>query len=328
VVLLLITTPIKQANAQPPDSPYGVTLESKEAGSQTDASSQWIRNTGMSWVRLQEHEKKQEISPNQWDFSLSDAQVAMSLAHGLKIDWALQAPPTWEIQPGCQQVPQAAPLASYAVRVFQRYGSAISAMEVGNEEWSFDHVLACRSPQNYAGVFNTVAQALRNAGYHGLIGMFGYTNYDTVEQISAWFSQFDQLVNMKLLSFFNFHFYHEGQDPNVALKGKPALMQVVGAIHQVALGHQFKPVWLTEYGYRTHCDALHPYPCNAVTPDQQAQYEREILEDGRLSKGVLTHAFVYTLEPGQQVMSLYQNSQPLPAATMEAQESTMYPTWR
>lgn len=314
MVVLLTIMPIRQVSAQSIDSPYGVTLESKEAESETAQSVQWIKTTGMGWVRLQEHWGK-NLADN---FALADKQIAMS--SGLKIDWPIQAAPSEFIQPGCQQVFQAKPAAVYAVQVFKRYGGKISEFEIGNEEWSFEHVANCRTVQNYASVFTVVSQALRKAGYTAGIGTFGYTHYASTAGITNWWSTFAKLVTSE--SYGNFHFYHEGEDPNVAYPGKPSFMQVVNAIY----GAIHKPVWVTEYGYNTNCNFMPG--CNLVTPSTQAKYEHEILEDGRLSGGKLTHAFVYTLEPGTQRMSIYQNGQPLPAATMEAAEAKQYPIWR
>lgn len=328
IIPFLINVPVASATTYDP-SPYGVTIESKEAGVQTDQSTQWIVSTGLKWVREQEHWVKQETSPGVYDFTASDPQIALNVKYGLKTDWALQAPPSWDIQTGCQQVPQAQPMANYAVAVFQHYGSQISSFEVGNEEWSFDQTLSCRTPQNYIPVLEAVATALRNAGYGGLIGMYGYTNYSSVQQITDWFNGFigDPSNPSQYIDYYNFHFYHQGQDPNVELSSHPAFMDVVNAIHNVAVSfnHGQKPAWVTEYGYNTNCNQTPN--CNLVTPDQQSQYEQEILDDGRTSGGLLDHAFVYTLQPGTQEKSIYQSGQPLPAANMEAAYSVQYPTW-
>jgi exo-beta-1,3-glucanase (GH17 family) len=160
--------------------------------------------------------------------------------------------------------------------------------------------------------------------------MYGYTNYDTVQQITDWFTGLisDPSNPSSFIDYYNFHFYHQGQDPNVPLTNKPAFMDVVNAIHNVALqyNHGQKPSWVTEYGWNTNCN--NQPGCITVTPDQQAQYEQEILEDGRTSGGLMDHAFVYTLcDPCQQQKSIYQAGQPLPAATMEASYSAQHPTW-
>ncbi len=65
-----------------------------------------------------------------------------------------------------------------------------------------------------------------------------------------------------------------------------------------------------------------------MTSAQQSQFEKEILDDGRLSFGKVTHAFVYTLEPENDGMSIYLNGLPLPAATMEHNYSEKYPQWQ
>ncbi len=108
----------------------------------------------------------------------------MTLSHGLKVDWVLQQAPDWAIQPGCTQVPQAKALSQFATAVFKRYGTKLSSMEIGNEEWGFEGVTTCKTPQNYAGVYNPVHDALRKAGYNGLVGTFGYTHYSSVSEIS------------------------------------------------------------------------------------------------------------------------------------------------
>lgn len=331
VIPFLINVPVASAHTTIYDpNPYGVTIESKEAGIQTDASSADMNHVGDKWVRQQMHEDKEQTSPGVWDWSLADSEMAMSMKYGLKVDWALQAPPTWEIQPGCQQVPQAQPFANYAVMVYQRYGAEISSFEVGNEEWSFDKTLSCRTPQNYVSVLMPVISALRNAGYTGLIGMYGYTNYSSVQQITDWFTGFnsDPSNPGNQIDYYNFHFYNNGRDPNLAYTDKPSFPSVYQTIHNVALqyNHGHKPTWVTEFGWNTNCNQTPN--CNLVTTDQQSQYYQEVYDDGRTSGGVLDHAFNYTLcDPCQQEKSIYQAGVPLPAANMEAAYSVQYPTW-
>ncbi|GAC1385398.1 MAG: hypothetical protein NVSMB33_14400 [Ktedonobacteraceae bacterium] len=290
---------------------YGATIEAKDPQLWTDENASQMQSLGMNLVRLQIHWRQQQPDQSQpIDFTESDAQVALAEKYQLLVVWPLQAIPTFALQPGATQVPQADALVAYAQAVFNQYGNRISAIEVGNEEWSFEHNKALKTPQNYESVFTPVANALRNAGYTGRIGMYGYTNYHATADIASWFQAF--LALNPPLSYLNFHFYHHGQDPLTALPGKPSLPQIVQAIRST--GSQL-PIWLTEFGFRTHCDKFHPAPCNEITPELQGEYLQKVLQ-ALYDDNPRNHALVYTLCPGVQVMSIYQNSQPLPAAAV------------
>lgn len=300
--------------------PYGVTLNAKDARSFTDASAQLFK--GISWARLQFSWKKGDLSQD-------DAQMALAAKYGILPDVVLQNPPTSALQPGCTQVPTASSITAYALQLFQRYGNAIKSVEVLNEEPSFEKNPTCKTAQVYIPILKAVHDALRNAGYTGLIGMFGYTNYNNVVQVSSWFTSFysDPSNPGALINYSNFHFYHHGAPPDVTLPGKPALMDVVNAIHSAALAshHGQQPSWVTELGY-----CVDPTLCaHPVSYQQQADYELAAFRDGEAHPTLLDHIFLFTMS-GENVPFNIVNADlsPRPAYTMVQDEIATHPFWR
>jgi hypothetical protein len=300
--------------------PYGVTLNAKDVNSFTDGSASLFKR--ITWARLQFSWKK-------GDWAQDDAQMALAEKYGIYPDIVLQNPPQEDYQPGCTQMPTPSSITAYALQVFQRYGNRAKSLEVLNEEPAFDHGVAyCKSAQDYISVLTPVVSALRNAGYTGLIGMFGYTNYSSVQQVSDFFTAFysDPSNPGKLINYSNAHFYHHGAPPDVALPGKPTLMSVVNAIHQAALAahHGEQSTWITELGYCVVVNVCaHP-----VSFQQQADYEQQAFHDGENSKGFLTHIFIFTMSDENVPFNVINSdNSPRPAYTMIQNEATMHPTW-
>ncbi len=101
------------------------------------------------------------------------------------------------------------------------------------------------------------------------------------------------------MDYANFHYYHDGQDPNVPGPTKPSYNEVWQAIAAAATasGYGNKPIWCTEVGWtiNTNCGRL---PQNVVSEARQAQYEQEVLDDSRLSQGLVTAVMLYTMDNG------------------------------
>lgn len=300
--------------------PYGVTLNAKDATSFTDASAQLFK--GITWARLQFAWKL-----NRW--TQDDSQMALAAKYNISPDVVLQNPPDSALQPSCTQVPTAQATANYALQLFQRYGNAMKSVEVLNEEPSFEKNPACKTAQVYIPILKAVHDALRTAGYTGLIGMFGYTNYDSTQQVSDWFTSFfsDPSNPGSLIDYSNFHFYHHGASPDTTLPGKPALMDIVNAIHNAALasGHGQKSTWVTELGY-----CVDPAACSyPVTYQQQADYEQQAFHDGEANPTLLDHIFIFTMSDENVPMNIINgDNTPRPAYTMVQAEAVSHPTWR
>jgi hypothetical protein len=300
--------------------PYGVTLNAKDANSFTDGSAQLFR--GITWARLQFAKKLERWTQN-------DAQMALAARYGIYPDIVLQNFADADLQPGCTQVPTPTAATNYALQIFQRYGNAAKSIEVLNEEPSFDKGEAsCKTAATYIPILRSVHDALRNAGYTGLLGMFGYTNYDTTQQVSDFFTAFfsDPSNPGQLIDYGNVHFYHHGLPPDVAGAGKPPLMDVINAIHNAALaaGHGQKPVWVTELGY-----CVDPVNCSyPVSYQQQSDYELQAFQDGENSGGLLDHIFLFTMSDENVPMNIINSDNtPRPAYTMVQNEATTHPTW-
>lgn len=301
--------------------PYGVTLNAKDALSFTDASASLFK--GITWARLQFSWKKGDLAQD-------DAQMARAAKFGIFPDVVLQNPPDSALQPGCTQVPTASSITDYALQLYGRYGNQMKSVEVLNEEPSFDQGNAsCRTAATYIPILKSVHDALRNAGYTGLLGMFGYTNYSSVAEVSDWFTSFysDPSNPGHLIDYSNFHFYHHGAPPDTTLTGKPALMDVVNAIHSAALAanHGLQPSWVTEFGY-----CVDPTACSyPVTYQQQSDYEHAVFVDGENSGGLLDHAFIFTMSDENVPFNIINgDDSPRPAYTMVQNEAATHPTWR
>lgn len=311
----------------PNQSPYGVTVY---PGIWNDATASQFNQEGLSWVRLQPAWKQAEPTPGAFSWAKMDSEVAIAVRHHLTIDFTIQNPPTWAYDPsmpGCHLASPSA-VAEYGRAIALRYGSTLGAIELGNEEWSFTPCFAQDGPQ-YARVVIAATQAIHAVNPSVFVGMYGFTHYYSVAQVTAWFRSFLGSPGHPglYINYLNFHYYHQGKSPDVtAPDGRPPFMDVVRAIHNVVAyyGYPQKKVWVTEIGWRVVCD--HGDCTYVVSQQQQADYYKLVLDEARLS-GLFGKVFFYTLTTAFSPFSIYQAGQPTLAFKMLHSYIQQHLTW-
>lgn len=316
-ILFLPAPALAVSRSADTSAPYGVTIETKN-GYWTDAAATDFNTVGVSWVRPQVYESRLETSPGVYNWSEMDNAVNVAVAHGIKVDYAMQHFASWDLDSTCS-LPTAQAESNFASLLLQRYGSKISAIEVGNEEWTFTSQSCKDRADLYDPVLEAASKTIRGFGLGTLVGMYGFTGYQSMTPITNFFTAMltDPTNPSGYLDYYNIHFYHEGEDPNVvASNGQPALMDILNQIRSIAVanGHGQKPIWVTEYGWNTNCN--NSPGCVVVTPDVQSQYIQEVLQDMTANPTLFGKEFLYTMDAANSPKSITQNGSPLPAYYM------------
>jgi hypothetical protein len=312
--------------------PYGIAIENKETTAWTEENAALMDQANirharlmMKWNHFQTDQDESSV-----DWPTLDAAMDLADAHHINVSWVLYSAPDFAIQPGTKGMWTGAGMADWAKRVYTRYGNRIKVFELGNEDPFFGETALGASGANYAQIALPVAQQLRSMGFAGPLVTAGYTNYNTVAQITAWFTDLhnDPSNLASMIDAYGLHFYHPG-DPLIAYPQKPSLDQCISAINAVAVAahHGGKPVWITETGQITHTDPYHTNAGHVVSEATQADNYQKILEYGRTSGGKLAHVDWYTMRSGAEGLSLTQQGKPLQAYTMLKSEIAQYPTW-
>lgn len=300
---------------------YGATIETKGNNYFTDAAAADMQNVGLGWVRPQVYESTLETSPGVYNWSLMDTVVANAKAHNLHIDYALQHFHTesqyGELDTTCGlPTPQAE--VDFVTALLNHYGSGVfSSLEVGNEEWSFAGKSCSQMESLYAPVLEAASAKIRSYNYGILVGMYGFTGYNSMTPITTFFSALasDPTHPLSYIDYTNIHFYHDGEDPNyVDSKGQPALMDILNNIHTLTAGTVSIPTWVTEYGWCTNQNF--GSTCSVVSPDTQSTYINEVLTDMVNHPTIFGKEFLYTMDAGTSPDSITQNGVPLPAYGM------------
>jgi len=239
------------------------------------------------------------------------------------------------------------------------------AIEIGNEDWSFspNGPNCVNSASVYAQIVEHVTPTIRSLSSfmtpRPLIGTFGYTNFGTVNDpapthsVSTFWQGFygyratsADRGPAHLIDFANFHYYHDNVNPTLPISahdpnhpthphGHDTFQTVYQAIEAAGANyrnHSGKSIliWVTETGWTlTGCNQN---PNLFVTASQQSSYEQIMLDESRLSKGVVTNLFLFTADEyttscGYNGMDISNDGNWQPAATMLHNYILTYPVW-
>ena len=316
--------------------PYGVTILAKDWVISSNASDTGadLNNLGVKWVRIQANEQDIENQQNDtytWSTSNYDLVkvIADAVQHNLQVDFPLQfAEPGKQPDPedfsstGCTSTPTGSAMSDYGVAVANKFGTELSAIEIGNEEYSpgrFNWTGSCGDPataaSTYTQVVKTAYPAIK-AVFSGKVGMYGITSYvGQLPNLQTYLSDLYGDGIAPYIDYNNFHFYTgDGTGPAPGpIASNPTLQQVINAF---LAAEQIKgvtiPIWLTEFGWQTavnsNCTSL-----NNVSQQTQANYTAGITNPPSSVVDIMrtdsqsedtNHAFLYTVESGYDCHSI------------------------
>lgn len=312
------------------DSPYGFTTY--HGGNHNYAYNSTLvsqyKQLNVCWVRFQFHGDLIETSRGVYDWSLVDEAVATMNAAGIHITFALQQLPQWDrslVCPvdGVHYAAGAAEMARYAQLAAARYNGqsghgVIDAFEIGNEEYdnhytgSMTTTEQCRSADAYGPVLKAAYQAIKSVYPNALVGTQGFWWQNTPHVQTTWNTLFQSYG--QYFDYANFHYY---QDPPDASHGStPSFADEIRLINQIAATHGQgnKPIWVTEIGF------------DNTDPAAQSNNLHDVLDTARAS-GVVKKIFLFTINYGTQVKTIYPPTGPLPAFFMLQKYVAQYPRW-
>jgi acid phosphatase len=322
--------PIGNAGSCSSDSPYGFTTY--HGGNHNYAYNSTLvaeyKQLNICWVRFQFHGDLIETSRGVYDWSLVDQAVATMNAAGIHITFALQQLPDWDrslVCPvdGAHYAAGAAEMAQYARLAAARYNGGsghgvIDAFEIGNEEYdnhytgSMATTEQCRSATLYGPVLKAAYQAIKSVYPAALVGTQGFWWQNTPHIQTTWNTLFQSYS--QYFDYANFHYY---QDPPSSAHGStPSFADEIQLIRQIAVAHgqSSKPIWVTEVGF------------DNTDPAAQSSNLRYVLDQSRAS-GVVAKVFLFTINYGTQVKTIYPPTGPLPAFFMLQKYVAQYPRW-
>jgi putative glycosyl hydrolase len=312
------------------DSPYGFTTY--HGGNSNYAYDATLvaeyTQLHVCWVRLQFHGDLIETSPGVYNWSLVDQAVATMNAAGIHMTFALQQLPQWDrslVCPvdGVHYAAGAAEMAKFAQLAAARYNGQsghgiIDAFEIGNEEYDNHYTGSvatteqCRSATAYGPVVKAAYQAIKSVYPSAMVGTEGFWWQNIPHIQTTWntlFKSFGQYFD-----YANFHYYQDL--PGVTRGNFPSFADEIQLIHLAALanGQGEKPIWVTEVGF------------DNTDPAAQSSNLQYVLDQAR-SSGVVQRIFLFTINYGTQVKTIYPPTGPLPAFFMVQRYVVSYRLW-
>jgi hypothetical protein len=374
IVIVLGFAPLstlKTAFAGGSGHPYGVTVLAQDwtiSNNSSDTGAD-LQSLGVQWVRIQANEQALENQTNNDTYTWSNSNYNLvniiqdAVSHGLEVDFPLQwadpqNKPDQEdfSSTGCTSFPTPSAMEDYGLAVAQEFGSEISSIEMGNEEYSpgkYNWNGACGDPQTAATAYSQVASTaylpIKDA-CGCKVGMYGITGY--VGDNSDLQTYLNDLVGDGVatsIDYYNFHFYTgngQSQAPGPTTSN-PTLNQVIGDFVAAEGKTNIHPIWLTEFGWQTAVNSN----CNSsnnVSQQDQANYTADPTQSNTSVMDIMRnnsqtddtdHSFVYTVEgndchsidPANPDPPFCQNSQQpycdYPAYTQLQTYISDYPTW-
>ncbi len=299
----------------------------------------YLEQLHIDWIRYQLNWRDIEPLPGQYDWSKLDAAVALANAHHIHMTFPIQAAPEWALSQTCANrklLPGPTETARFAQTLAQRYDDqhghgSIESYEIGNEEfdslWTRDwnQSIACRQPTLYGPVLQAAYLAIKQVSPQALVGMnsMWWVNKPHVHDYMNWLYQngYGQYFD-----FANFHYYICDGDPSETQQERPSFTAEWQTIHQVMqqYGDGTKPIWVTEIGW--NISSVDQDPTCIVSPQQQAQYLMEATQ-AAMASHVIQHIFWYTIDRGDDGMSITQSSGNLPSFSALQDFIKRHPTW-
>ncbi|WP_165423850.1 glycosyl hydrolase [Ktedonosporobacter rubrisoli] len=322
-------------------NPYGFT---DVQGRFTDQAVADMHDLGLSWVRSQLDWSDIETAPGVYDWSTLDSTVSRANAGHVNLVFPIRNAPDFHLTQTCttadgkfsKQFPGAADMAQFATALATRYDGRhghgrIQALQIGNEEWddakfgTIPESEQCRQPSFYAPVLAAAYDAIKRVDRHMLVVGTGLFWKDPQHQ-HDWYAYLYQHGDADKFDVAAFHYYLCTYDPNVGNDPDwPRFNEIVDAIAQADIeNYVFKPIWVTETGWTI--SAVNQNPNCVVSQEQVAHYMEEELDDARNSL-LVTKIFWFTMDEGNNGMSITQNGVKTQAYNKLKDYIQNYPQW-
>lgn len=295
------------------DSPYGFTTIHADSQLVT-----FYKQLNVCWVRYQYHwgvhggKPGIETAPGVYNWAPVDAAIATMNAAHIRVDFAIQSAPEWDLTQVCSAdgqhfLPGPNELAHFATILATRYDGKhghgyIDSYEIGNEEFDNHYVQGlgnnqpCRSASYYGPVLKAGYQAIKAVNPNALVGMFGlwWNNLPHIKDFTTYLfaNGYGQYMD-----YMNFHYYHGGADPATSNGEDPSFDVEWQTMHDAAKQYGFanKPIWVTETGW------------DGTDPQLQSRYLQYIMTESAKSQ-VIQKVFWFTIDYGHQVKNIYPNN--------------------
>ncbi|HZU00835.1 MAG TPA: alkaline phosphatase family protein [Ktedonobacteraceae bacterium] len=297
-------------------NPFGVTIASRATPlKQVDPLAlQSAVKCGLGWVRLQVQWNHIELTKGVYDpnaLSVIDNCVSFCNQHGLRVQFPIQAPPTFHLSStsmgqgpnGPWYAWDAQATAKFASDLASRYNGTsghgyIDSFEIGNEDFSSAYLpgapvtpqgQAARDPKWFLPILEACAPVIRQNSPHALIGM-GALWWENSEYQKYFMSALYAANVGNLFDYANIHFYSGSVPPDKDTS--PTRLSLPGQILNVwnvmnANGDGAKQVAVTEFGWRVPGDV----PDEAT---RQSFYQKAF--DSAIATGHVGIMNLYTLK--------------------------------
>ncbi len=321
-------------------SPYGFTV----LDDFTLQTVKRLEQLDVSWIRYQRNWHDIEPQRDQFNWQRLDAAVALANANNIHMTFPIQGAPRWALQQMClgsRFLPTPSEVARFAAALAYRYNGTlghgyIDAYEVGNEEYDimlFDNEnanlrisLPCRDPNFYGPVLKASYEIIKKASPRALIGMFGlwWENKAHVTYFMSWLYMHGY---GPFFDFANFHYYVCKEGPDTSSPTRPSFQQEWQLMHGVMAKYRDsrKPIWVTEIGWPTN--SVWQSPSCVVSLHDQAR-DIEYVLNAAMQSHVIKKVFWYTIDRGDDGMSLTQTRGPLPGFYTFQRFVRRYPYWQ
>ena len=242
-------------------------LSWKTTAEEQQRTMQALDGTGVQWIRLDISWRKTERTQGVYDAAeLAMTDHAMDLAEqaGTKIIMAVSETPAWASGSTAINTPprDMADFANFVHDMTQRYAGRVAAWEIWNEPnhprfWS-----PAPNAAQYAQMLKAAAPAVRRADPAAKVLFAGlaHNDYPYLEQVYAAEPQIGDYFDVMAT-----HPYTaSGQSPAIVDRNADGRMTTKSflafeEVRDVMADHgDTKPIWLTEFGWSTNSQVLHP----------------------------------------------------------------------
>lgn len=242
-------------------------LSWKTTAEEQQRTMQALDGTGVQWIRLDISWRKTERTQGVYDAGeLAMTDHAMDLAEqaGTKIIMAVSETPAWASGSTAINTPprDMADFASFVQDMTQRYAGRVAAWEIWNEPNHPRFWNPAPDAAQYAQMLKAAAPAVRRADPSAKVLFAGlaHNDYPYLEQVYAAEPQIGDYFDVMAT-----HPYTaSGQSPAIVDRNADGRMTTKSflafeEVRDVMAGHgDTKPIWLTEFGWSTNSQILHP----------------------------------------------------------------------
>lgn len=246
---------------------------------------QALDGTGVQWLRLDISWRKTErIEGSYYAPELEMTDHAMDLAEqaGAKVIMAVSETPAWASGSTANNAPprDMADFADFVHAMALRYQGRVAAWEIWNEPNHPRFWNPAPNAAEYAQLLKAAAPAVRSADPAAKVMFAGlaHNDYRYLEQVYAAEPQIGDSFDIMAT-----HPYTaSGQSPDIVSRGLDGRMTTMTfrayeEVRKVMADHgDTKPIWLTEFGWSTNSEILHPL--GGVTEAIQALYLERAFE--------------------------------------------------